>query len=243
MIAPTSRRVVRAERVRTVQLLRERGMTQQEIAALLGLSRSTVSMYVTDPDGSQDRARKASYGGTCEGCGARTDGSNGPGSAPRLCAACTVAKQHDEREWTRKTIIEAFREFAAVMGRPPRAADSMLKNGGCPCQRSRYSAARIAEADRAFALGLRLPVPALVSREFVGGWRAAQQAAGLSITGGGTPLHRDRLSVAERSAPITATESFRRGEFVCPSCGEFSSVLYERTGWCGSCTRTAQDAA
>lgn len=88
--------VTRAERARSVAHLRGLGLTYSEIARRLGISRSYTGLLVNDPDGTQDRARKARYGGRCEVCGAPTDGSGGRARAPRHCRA-----HHPGPEWQR----------------------------------------------------------------------------------------------------------------------------------------------
>lgn len=74
------------------------------------------------------RQRKASYGGTCEVCGARTDGSNGRANAPTICATCFTARQHAEKKWTRERIIDAIQRFAAENGRPPLSREWIRAN-------------------------------------------------------------------------------------------------------------------
>jgi hypothetical protein len=86
----------RPERVRQIMALRAEGLSRQEIGAALGISKSTVSSYVGDSTGEKTRARKASYGGRCETCGARTDGSNGRAKAPRTCASCNAQARHEQ---------------------------------------------------------------------------------------------------------------------------------------------------
>lgn len=238
----TEERLPREELVEWVRLLRERGWTHVRIAKELCISRSYASMLDADPDRSKERARKDSYRGTCEGCGARTDGSNGPASAPRLCLDCTVQRRRDERYWRPETIIAAFQDFARVMGRGPAAVDKMIANGGAPSLRRTLSLERIAEADKAFALGVRLPQPGIVNREF-GSWTAALRAAGLPPNSTGAHGHRGGPHRVQPAAAIPATTEtaaetdHHRGRFVCPSCGDFTTVLYSRTGWCGPCTR------
>lgn len=82
----------RKQKVAWAQRLRARGLTYLEIAREMGVARSTASLYITDPDGSQLAARKDSYRGTCEDCGLPTDGSNGREAAPTTCVIC-----HHER--------------------------------------------------------------------------------------------------------------------------------------------------
>lgn len=81
MSAPTKERSSRVE----VLALRATGMSYRDIVAQTGLAYSTVRCYVTDPDRAKDKARRATYAGVCEVCGAATDGSNGRGLAPTRC--------------------------------------------------------------------------------------------------------------------------------------------------------------
>lgn len=100
--------------------LRADGLVQREIAERMGLSRSMVSGLLSDPDGSKVRARKASYGGTCVDCGARTDGSNGPGDAPERCKLCSPRAR---TLWTREVCIAALRAFHDEHGRVPTSGE------------------------------------------------------------------------------------------------------------------------
>lgn len=79
---------LRAARAAEAARLRAEGLTYERIAVRMGISRSYASCLVSDPTGEQDAARKASYGGECEVCGARTDGSYGRALAPKVCAKC-----------------------------------------------------------------------------------------------------------------------------------------------------------
>lgn len=64
--------------------LRAEGLLVREIAERMGVARSTADAWLNDPDGSKLRARKDTYRGRCEDCGAPTDGSDGF-AAPRWC--------------------------------------------------------------------------------------------------------------------------------------------------------------
>jgi transposase len=90
--------VTRAEKVAEAQRLRHEGFYYREIGERLGVSVSTADQYVNDPDLLKLRARKDSYRGKCEKCGGPTDGSNGPGGAPKRCNDCQsnrFAKRND----------------------------------------------------------------------------------------------------------------------------------------------------
>lgn len=116
----------RIELAEKVRVLREQGWLQREIAEELGISRSYTSSLCVDPSGALDRARKESYGGTCERCGARTTGSDGPLLAPKLCWHCAPTVQ--QRIWTRQTVTDAIREWARRRGSPPTAEHWILRN-------------------------------------------------------------------------------------------------------------------
>jgi hypothetical protein len=121
--------VTRAERYAQVVALRARGLTHAQIAGELGVSLSLVRNLLYDPDGSKQRARRERYRGTCETCGAKTDGSNGRAAAPTRCVRCENAHRASEegRErwtfWTRERIIEAIRWWARTYGEPPASPD------------------------------------------------------------------------------------------------------------------------
>lgn len=106
----TPARLALAEQVRR---LRDEGVTHREIAARLGISRSYANDLDHDPDGTNARARKDSYRGSCVDCG-------GPTTANR-CKDCARVLARKERKWTRETVIDAIQRFAAANGRPPLA--------------------------------------------------------------------------------------------------------------------------
>lgn len=134
---PTTARLELAEKVAE---LRARGLTYREVAAELGISRSYASELAADPDGLRAAARKDSYAGVCEECGARTDGSMGPGKAPSLCDVCSHQRQHDERKWTRKAVIDAIRRFVEANGRPPVSSEWIVTDfeNGYPTRSAVY---------------------------------------------------------------------------------------------------------
>lgn len=82
----------REEFARLAANLRAAGCLQREIAEALGISRGYACELLRDPTGALAWQRKQSYGGTCVGCGRRTDGSNGRKKASKRCAKC--AREH-----------------------------------------------------------------------------------------------------------------------------------------------------
>jgi DNA-binding CsgD family transcriptional regulator len=45
-----------------------------------------------------EKCRKDQYGGECENCGAKTDGSNGRANAPKLCRYCAETKYAERNQ-------------------------------------------------------------------------------------------------------------------------------------------------
>jgi hypothetical protein len=90
MVLPPSR----SAREALAAELRARGLRLREIAAELGVAISTVDSWLNDPGGKRLKARKESYRGRCERCGAATDGSGGKAHAPSLCSRCFRAQPH-----------------------------------------------------------------------------------------------------------------------------------------------------
>lgn len=153
--------MTRAERHAQVKALKETGLTFNEIAAHLGLAKSTVTSAYYDPTGATARARKAHYSRPCIDCGAPLSGCNGHGpNAPLRCVACA----HIEATvWTRETVIAAVRQWADEHGGiPPVATDwntSLAVSVGRPPRSLDY------------------PAVPTVQRVF-GSWHAAIIAAG-----------------------------------------------------------------
>lgn len=135
----------------------------------------------------QSLAAKRRRRGSCERCGAETKYNghtvNGPS---KVCAACIAKENHEQRRWTRETIMRAFRRFQAETGRTPRALDAQ---GPQEAVVTRLSGRRIRELEQVRELGLVLPQPSAVYREF-GSWEAALKAVGMPVSRGGTPDHR-----------------------------------------------------
>ena len=112
----------RAANVEIAQALRAQGLTLREIGEVMGgAAPSTVSAWLCDPDGSQIRARKQSYAGTCADCGAPTNGSRGRDKASVRCARCATRFQTENARWTREAILDAIRDWNTRHGYPPAA--------------------------------------------------------------------------------------------------------------------------
>ena len=150
--------------------------------------------YASDPEYAQrcrehSLAAKRKRRGVCEKCGGETmyngKTTNGPS---KICAKCLAQQIHEERHWTRETIVRSFLRFHAETGRAPRALDSQgLYESVC----LRVSGRRISELEQVQELGLVLPNLAAVYREF-GTWGSALDAAGMPRSRGGSPTHRKR---------------------------------------------------
>lgn len=135
----------------------------------------------------QSLAAKRRRRGVCERCGGETkyNGRTTPGPSS-VCAKCVAQQNHDERRWTRDTIARSFRRFHDETGRVPRAGDAM---GPHESSVLRLSGRRIRELEQVRELGLVLPQPAAVQREF-GSWSAALEACGMPVSRGGGGTHR-----------------------------------------------------
>jgi Homing endonuclease associated repeat len=101
--------------------LRAQGLTGAEIGAALHLSRSYVSVLLTDPDRAQEAARKRSYAQPCMDCGSMTSGSEGRKPEPR-CLRC-AALHANKKVWTPDRLIGKMQEWAGRYGEPPSSTD------------------------------------------------------------------------------------------------------------------------
>lgn len=141
-----------------------------------------------------------------------------------MSTAEVVRIRHEEgRYWNRERIIDSFQAFAKGMGRAPSTTDV---NFNLPSRRAKFSTARIAEAERAHDLGLRLPCATICRREF-GSWPAAVLAAGLTPNPIGVRFPQPHLAGLRNMSSLT----------ICPSCGDARWRMDEMTGWCANCTR------
>lgn len=69
---------------------------------------------------SESCRRRTEYGGACERCGKRTDGSNGSEKAPKLCRRCAPSKQ---RRWSKEGIVLAIHRWYRRTGSPPTSTE------------------------------------------------------------------------------------------------------------------------
>lgn len=110
------------ERVAEARLMRANGADYHRIAEHFGIAYTTAHAWVTDPDRNQELARKESYRGTCEECGAPTYGGRGPGKAATHCVDCV--------RWTREQVLDVFSTFVILHGRSPRVIDATVGHPG-----------------------------------------------------------------------------------------------------------------
>jgi len=126
------RETARIRRQRALEL-RSQGLLVREIAAALGVAKSTANQYVADPDGAKLKARKQRYRGRCADCGASTDGSDGPGRAAKRCAKCVaIEHQHETRQWTPERIVTELQAWARQLGRAPTALEAAARGMRVP---------------------------------------------------------------------------------------------------------------
>lgn len=110
----------RAKRAKQIERLARRGLGTLEIAAELGLARSTINIYRRDPDGSRHRQRLERYRGRCRDCGRLTSGSGGRARTPARCRRCAGAQR---RLWPSELILQRITEWTEETGSPPRVRD------------------------------------------------------------------------------------------------------------------------
>jgi hypothetical protein len=175
------RRSTRAERAAEARRLRDQGLLLREIGERMGVSTQAVHEWLSDPDGSLRRARKASYRGVCVDCGGPTDGSNGPGKASVRCMDCIA--------WTREGILLAIMEWADDHGGvPPREQDVRIGAEG-------HS---------------RLPYESSVRRHF-GSWNNALLAAGFDLHTDRRPETQEAIMAALRAGESVQAIADRHG--------------------------------
>jgi hypothetical protein len=199
-----------------VAYLRSVGLLHREISEELGISRSYVSELLVDPDGAKTRARKKSYRGKCQVCGAPTDGSNGPTKAPRRCRLHAPAELGKRtRALTRLRDIQAVQRWVALYGETPSAHD----------WNPHFGQATAEQRERFYTTGPWPWAPDIWPRW--GSWNAMIAAAGF------TPRKQ-----GERKPRPPATHC-RRGHEYTP---ENTYVLGNKR-WCRTCIRARKRRA
>lgn len=118
-----TRRVPRPERLAQILALRAEGLTHREIADRLSITLSAVRNVLYDPDGSKQRARRATYVGTCSDCGTPTRSNGTSRPSPRCPECATRANAEAALKWTPEIIIARIQEWARLYGEPPALAD------------------------------------------------------------------------------------------------------------------------
>jgi hypothetical protein len=150
--------VTREDFVRAAQQLRQDGLSVTEIAVHFHVRRSTASSWLSDPDLSKQRARRKRYQGTCEDCGAATDGSNGRKKAPHVCVSCfrarleAAAAPHPSLYWYKVKGCRcdecrevnrrqhfAWKEKARGSERTPHGTENGYANYSCRCEACRQA--------------------------------------------------------------------------------------------------------
>lgn len=96
----------------------QKGLILEEIAAELGLNRSTVGAALADPERIKDAKRKQKRYGHCEGCGRKT--FNAGSTPPRFCQRC---QGRGYAKWSPELLIQRIQEWAERYGRPPSVLD------------------------------------------------------------------------------------------------------------------------
>lgn len=173
--------MTRLESHQRIVRLREAGLDMKEIARHLGLSKSTVYAYYTDPSGDRDRERKKKRFGLCKGCGTRTyDGGSEP---PERCLPC-----HREHERTLE-----YRRSRALRERNIRWSDAEIF--AAIRSIARDGKASMGDYNRAYARRRRGSMPSmpLITRRF-DTWSAAVHAAGLETKHATRGPRWDRVS-------------------------------------------------
>jgi hypothetical protein len=178
--------MTRVERHAQIKRLKDAGLTFDEIAAGLGIARSTATDAYYDPTGEKARARKAKNNGRCVDCGVETKNSGGK-IPPARCRPCAgIATGAARKVWTREAIVGAICAWANEHGEPPASSDW----NPWGARNNLHDEARARRDEEA---GDRWPGFTTVIRAF-GSWNSAMQAAGY----GTRPAHGGGENVARR---------------------------------------------
>jgi DNA-binding CsgD family transcriptional regulator len=161
---PSSGGLCRRESVRIAQGLRAEGMTAREIAAEMGVARSTAGMWLTDPDGAKHQALRLRYRGTCRVCGRPTDGSNGASQAPTLCKPCSRATREQRSALSRDEVLRRFAdgesplEIGEACGVTSNAVRALLRRSGASPQAAQRTRPRTARRERVLCVECAAPM-------------------------------------------------------------------------------------
>lgn len=111
------------ETIAKAQKMRQLGHTYKEIAEAVGASPQTILFWCSPRQEElrkRERERKKKYTTPCIDCG----GPTGYGGKPTSrCQRCRVIFEHENKRWTRETIIAAIQRWNDEFGSPPRATD------------------------------------------------------------------------------------------------------------------------
>ena len=159
--------LTRGEKISLAEHLRAGGLMLWEIAALMGVSPSTVGDWLKDPDGSLLKARKERYRGVCVDCGGPTTGGLGRTNAPLRCRRCSgkvTAERTRESARDRYEVIarlwaegKTSREIETIVGgwtSSPGGLISSMRSRGYDLP-YRYDPARVPNMQEAAGENLR----------------------------------------------------------------------------------------
>lgn len=145
-----------------------------EVARRLGVARSTVRGYLSDPDGTRERARRArAPRGRCEQCSAAT----GPARGERKFSLCARCSPRSRAVWTIDSVLGAYEAWWLMSGQPPTSTDwsrtHAARRGGTSLER--------------FLVG-HWPTASVVVRLF-GSWPRLRAAGAISHQARSSPEH------------------------------------------------------
>jgi hypothetical protein len=115
------------ERVEEARRLRDAGLTLGVIGERLGVSKSTVRLWLT-----------VAYREPCRDCGVLTTGRSDPSAPAQRCPECRVKAQV---VWTLDTVVAAIRRWHDEHGRPPMSDEWQRRGPWWPSTRSVFGVA------------------------------------------------------------------------------------------------------
>jgi hypothetical protein len=214
----------RADRALIATDLRDNGLLIGEIAAFMSLARSTVSAYLSDPDGAKARARKHRYRGRCSDCDGPTNGNNGPNAAPTRCARCQREHQRGD-EWARRASARKRGKVKHSEEAIVHAIRAASLNGRCSSERYQRHAPPGAPGLSTIIVRYRT-------------WTGAVLAAGLTPTRRAAAPRTDRTTAAQAAQDVaTAWQALGHR----PSANEYARVSRQLGLRCQATVRRACD--